>query len=176
MVMANSIERTGKFYYGDKKADESLLLENQIKKRDEEKVIKEAGAILLEQEIAKQKELEARLDTLEMIPSGNKLIILPYPTNPYRKVVSKGGIFVDYDGSFNNPDTGEKDKLEVGVKCGKVIEVGPDCKWAAVGDDVFYESRVTVKLPFFSLGYEITNEPNIHTFLNEDLKARLGMK
>lgn len=176
--MGNSIEKTGKFYYGEgitkrSGSKDDLLLENVLKKQEVEKAAKEASQILLEAKKAKQKELEERLKTLEMLPIGSKVVILPYPENPYKKVITESGILIDYDGSFKNPDSGEQDKLKQGIQCAKVIEVGPDCKVVRLGDDVFYESRATAPLPFFSLGYEVLVEGNIFVILNEGLQARL---
>ena len=154
--------------------DENLLLENLSKKREEEKVQEEASALLIKLEQEKQLELEAKLEKLELMPIGSKVILLPYPNNPYKKTITKSGLFVDYDGSFMNPDSGEKDNMKQGIKCAKVIEVGPDCKMVRAGDDVFYESRAIAPIPFFSLGYEILVEGNIFCILNEGLKARLN--
>ena len=47
----------------------------------------------------------------------------------------------DYTGEFLNPDSGENDKLKELVACAKVIEVGPDCKYLNINDDVFYDTR-----------------------------------
>lgn len=169
-------EANGTVYMGKNlkhEFNEGLLLENLSKKREEEKKAKEATEMLIELEKKKQSELEAKLEKLEMLPIGSKVVILPYPSNPYKKTISKGGILIDYDGSFKNPDTGEQDKLKQGIQCAKVIEVGPECKIVRPGDDVFYESRACAVIPFFSLGYEILVEGNIFCILNEGLKARL---
>lgn len=145
---------------------------------EKDKQVKEAALKLkLELERQKQAELEAKLETLEMLPMSNKIILLPYPTNPYKKLVSQGGLFIaDYKGQFLNPDSGENDNLKELVACAKVIEVGPDCKFLKSGDDVFYDTRTVYPVPFMSLGYILTSEPQILCFLNDKLKERLNME
>ena len=87
----------------------------------------------------------------------------------------QGSIIVDYGGEFKNPDSGEMDKMKVGIGCAQVIEVGPECKYTKIGDDVFYDTRTTVPVPMLSLGYEILAEQQIFCMLAEGLKARLKM-
>jgi len=176
--MGNSIEKTGKFYYGDQapKVDESLLLDKAIKKRDEEASIKKANELLMAARIAKQKEIDEKVERLEMLPIGNKVILLPYPENPYKKIVTNSGIITDYNGEFLNPDSGEKDTLATGVACAKVIEVGPECLWAIPGDDVYYITGTAMKIPFYSQGYVTLSEIQLLCILNEGLKERFSKK
>lgn len=147
----------------------------QLEQLKDEKAATEAKNLLFELEKKKQEEIESKLNHLEMIPMYNKVILLPYPVNPYRKIV-EGHIIVDYDGSFKNPDTGEYDKMEQLVSCAKVIEVGPEVKYLKVGDDVYYDSRTVYPVPFMSLGYKLTTEVQILCVLNEDLKERFKME
>jgi hypothetical protein len=123
----------------------------------------------------KQKELEERLETLEIVPMGAKVILLPYPRNPYKKVI-EGKIIVEYNGEFNNPDSGERDALKEMVGCAKVIEVGPECKYVKAGDDIYYDTRTCYPLPFMTLGYIMTTEPQILAIINEGLKIRFKME
>lgn len=173
--MGNSIEKTGKFYPGDrprKQLDESLLLENAIEQRKREKAEQEAKELLLQARIAKQKEIDEKVERLEMLPIGNKVIILPYPENPYRKIITNTGIITEYNGDFLNPDSGERDTLKDGVMCGKIIEVGPDCQWTVPGDDVYFIKGTTVGIPFYSQGYVTLSEIQLLCVLNEGLKER----
>ena len=168
-------EVEGKFYMGKNKiyAPEDPI-QKMIKDAKLEKAKEDATQILLEAEQAKQTEIEKKLETLEIVPIGNKIVLAPYPRNPYRKIM-QGSIIVDYDGTFANPDSGEQDKMQELVACAKVIEVGPDCKYAEVGDDVYYDPRSTYPMPFMSLGHKLTTEPQILCIINENLKARLKM-
>jgi len=174
-------EQTGKFYMANRiGANEDIFLpENQIlrdaQKLREQKELEEANKLFLLAQEKKQKELDEKLERLELIPMGGKIIILPYALNPYRKVM-EGKIIVEYTGDFNNPDSGEKDKLDVFVGCAQVIEVGPEVKYIKNGDDVFYDTRTVYPLPFMQQGYKVTVEPSIIAVINEGLKARFKME
>lgn len=168
-------QAAGKFYFNNGDIDENLLLENQLRKKQEEKELAEAQQMLIEASKQKQEEINSKLETLELLPMGNKVILLAYPVNPYRKIV-EGSIIVDYDGSFKNPDTGEWDKQKELVGCAKVIEVGPECKYLKPGDDIYYDTRTTYPVPFMSLGYKLTTEPQVLCVLNEGLKNRFKME
>lgn len=171
-------EQNGKFFMGGLSENYKLTPENPFTKDLEnlkdEKAAKEARDLLLELQKKKQQELDNKLATLEMLPLGNKVILLPYPVNPYKKVM-QGSIIVDYSGQFNNPDTGEKDKMEPLVSCAKVIEVGSECQFLKPDDDVYYLPNTAYPIPFMSLGYKLTSEPQILCVLNEGLKERFKM-
>lgn len=167
-------EQLGKFYMGNRK-DNFVVPENpftkDLEKLKDEKAIEEAGKLLLAAEQQKQKELEERLDRLELMPLGQRLIIEPYPSNPYRKLV-EGSILVSYAETFKNPDSGEYDKMAAGVICAKVIEVGPECQWVRPGDDIFCQNGVLTVVPFFSSGYKTLAEAQILAVIGEKLKER----
>lgn len=146
----------------------------ELERQKEQKAQEEARSLLLELEKKKQVEIDTKLAHLEMLPMMNKIILLPYPTNPYKKIM-QGNIIVDYNGSFKNPDSGEQDKLKELVGCAQVIEVGPDCKYLKPGDDIYYDTRTTYPVPFMSLGYQLTTEPQVLCVLNENLKERFNM-
>lgn len=142
----------------------------QLKKENYAKELKKA---LFEAEKSKQEEINKKIEKLEMLPLYNKIIIQPYPVNPYRKVV-EGNLIVDYTGGFRNPDSGEDDTLDTFVGCAKIIETGPEVKYLKVGDDVYYDTRTVYPVPFMSLGYRLTTEPQILCVLNENLKERFN--
>ena len=169
-------EETGKFYVGKNK----LMLPNdpfmdEVQKIKDAQEAERLGHQLIEIEKAKQEEINSKLETLELMPMINKVIILPYPRNPYRQLI-KGNIIVDYDGTFKNPDTGEMDKSGEFVGCAKVIEVGPECKYLQIGDDIYYDTRTTYPVPFMSLGYKLTSEPQVICVLNEGFKQRFQLQ
>ena len=141
-----------------------IIPENQLladaQRLREEKEKEELNQKLIELDKAKQQSIEEKLKTLELIPNGNKIMILPYPTNPYKKIM-QGSIYLGNNGDFKNPDTGEMDRLEESIICGQVVELGPDCKFGKVGDDVFYDKRSVYPVPFMSSGYILTSEPQI---------------
>lgn len=173
-------EQNGKFFMGNRSDNYKPLilpgnpLENEFKKAKEEKDAEELRNTLFEAEKAKQEEINKKLETLEMLPMLNKVIISPYPVNPYRKVI-EGNLIVEFTGTFNNPDSGERDQLQELVACAKVIEVGPECKYLKPGDDVYYDPRTCYPVPFMSLGYKLTSESQILCVLNESLKERFKM-
>lgn len=168
-------EQTGKYFMGK---NTLILPTNPIvaeaQKLRSEKEVQEAQAKLVELDKAKQAELEAKLETTELIPFGNKIILMPYPTNPYRRVL-QGSIIVEYDGGFKNPDSGEWERQKTFVGCAQVIEVGPECKYLKIGDDVFYDTRTVYPVPFYSMGYVLTGESQILCVMNEKLKERFNM-
>lgn len=154
-----------------------IVPENKfLKERKKEKEIADAQKLaeeLRELHMAKQKEIEEKLETLELMPNGNRIIIMPYPANPYVKVLSEGGIYIAPNANYFNEDTGEIDQAEELVACAKVIEVGPDVKNVQVGDDIYYDGRTGYPLPFMNLGYKIVPETQILVIINENVKSRL---
>ena len=152
-------------------AENDILI--QAKRQREEKEKEEAAKLLIELAKEKQNELEKKLPNLELMPVGYNIIILPYPHNPYKKIITQGGIIVDgYEGQFKNPDSGENDHLKLGIGTAKVIEVGPLCKYVNKGDDIFYDTRVVKPIPFLDLGYQLSTEQNIIAIINEGLTER----
>lgn len=146
----------------------------EVDQMKEKKELEEIQKKLLELDKIKQEEINQKLQNLELIPMFDKVIILPYPQNPYRKII-EGNIIVDYDGTFKNPDSGEMDKQNVFVGCANVIEIGPTSKFLKPGDDVFYDTRTVYPVPFQSLGYKLTSETQILCVINEKLKERFKM-
>lgn len=178
--MSEAEKNGGKFYMGGNKENYKGLilpvnpLEKEFGNLKDEQAAAEARELFLQLQREKQEELNAKLQTLELLPMFNKVILLPYPVNPYKKIID-GSIIIDYNGEFFNTESGEKDKLQELVACGKVIEVGPECKFLKPGDDIFYDPRTTYPVPFMSLGYKLTTETQILCVLNESLKERFKM-
>lgn len=150
------------------------LLQKEFDKAKLEKDKEEAGRILFEAEKKKQEELDAKLATLEIVPMFNKIILAPYPRNPYKQLV-KGNIILGSAANFKNPDTGEMDTLKELVACARVVEIGPDVEYLKAGDDIFYDPRSCYPVPFMSLGHLLTSEPQILCVINEGLKERFKM-
>ena len=57
----------------------------EARKAEEEKKAEELAQRLKETHLAKQREIEERLKDLEIVPNGNRLVLMPYPSNPYVK-------------------------------------------------------------------------------------------
>jgi len=172
--------QTVRFYMGDRKnaGEQFILPKNDIlemaEKQRKEKEAEEATKLYLEAQKNKQKEIDEKLATLELLPMLDKIIISKYPENPYRKIM-EGNIIVEYSGAFKNPDTGENDKLEEFVACARVIEVGPLSKYLKPGDDIFYDKRTVYPVPFMSMGYNLLSEGQVLCVLNDKLKERFKM-
>lgn len=167
-------EQMGRYFMSNRSNLEVPTIKDAAERLREEKAAEEIRKALFEAEQNKQAEINKKLETLEMLPMMNKIILQPYPVNPYRKVV-EGSLIVDYTGAFKNPDSGEEDKLQELVGCAKIIEVGPECKYLKPGDDVYYDTRTVYPVPFMSMGYRLTSEPQILCVLNEKLKERFNM-
>ena len=167
-------EQMGRYFMSNRSNLEVPTIKDAAERLKEEKAAEEIRKALFEAEQNKQAEINKKLETLEMLPMMNKIILQPYPVNPYRKVV-EGSLIVDYTGAFKNPDSGEDDKLQELVGCAKIIEVGPECKYLKPGDDVYYDTRTVYPVPFMSMGYRLTSEPQILCVLNEKLKERFNI-
>ena len=167
-------EQMGKYFMSNRSNLEVPTIKDAAERLKEEKAAEEIKKALFEAEQNKQAEINKKLETLEMLPMMNKIILQPYPVNPYRQVV-EGSLIVDYTGAFKNPDSGEDDKLQELFGCAKIIEVGPECKYLKPGDDVYYDTRTVYPVPFMSMGYRLTSEPQILCVLNEKLKERFNM-
>lgn len=176
MIMGSLSESAGKFFItkGGVYAKENEFL-SELDEAKTKVEIEEAQKKLIELDKLKQEEINQKLQTLELIPMFDKVILLPYPQNPYRKII-EGNIIVDYDGTFKNPDSGEWDKEKVFIGCAKVIEVGPITKYLKVGDDVFYDTRTVYPVPMLNLGYKLTSEVQILCVINEGLKKRFNIE
>ena len=104
-------------------------------------------------------------------PLYSNLLVLPYEKNPYLDYETKEGFIIN-DEKFDNPDTGEVDMLFQEVVCGKVIEVGPWCKYTKVGDDIFFNIRTTKPVPFNRDGFILCNEQSVMAVMADDLDTR----
>ena len=109
----------------------------------------------------KQKEIDDKAERLELIPISNKVLILPYPENPYRKAITSSGLIIPLNPQFQNPESGQQDNLKEGIVCAKVIEVGPECKWLKEGDDIYIRNVGAAPVPFDRRGYWAISEQNV---------------
>lgn len=170
-------KQTGNFFMPGKSklaVPENPFSDGAQKVRDE-KDVKELESRYRDAHEAKQKEIEERLEGLEIIPNGNRVIVMPYGSNPYVKVLTKSGIYVQPTGTFFNPDSGTMDTMEEAIICGAIIEIGPECKNVRIGDDIYFNKNTAAPLPFMGLGYQTLPEQNIMAIINNDLKTRLKM-
>lgn len=173
--MRNNLEN--KFYMNDGKSCDIILPENEFLNELRENKQKENLEKLANEELRKikekQEEINNKIERLQVVPLFTNVMILPYGENPYVNAISKGGVLLaNTGGSFDNPDTGQKDTLKQAFTCGKVIEVGPDCKYVKRGDDIFYATNGARPVPFMNQGFWMIGEQNIMVAINEDMKER----
>ena len=167
-------EKFGNYYMNKNLIVPENEIVKQARQEREKKEEQELTERLIQVHAQKQEEINSKLETLEILPTGNRLIVLPYPENPYKKILdANSGLFIEPSGKFINPDTGQLDEKQELMLCGKVIEVGPECKYVQVGDDVYYDYRTAYPLPFMSNGYKIFSEQSVFAAVGESLKQRL---
>lgn len=128
----------------------------------------------IKDELEKAKEITEKMQTMEIMPCGNYVLVRPYAKNPYEKieVTNSGLVIPEFDGKFMNPDTGEEDTRENFACQGTVLAVGPLVKWIQEGDDIFYRRAQAVPVPFFRQGFEVVPETCIQAVVNEGIQAR----
>lgn len=101
-----------------------------------------------------------------IIPTQGRVVVLPYERNPYRVPLTQsasGLILGDFEttANYKSQETGEQEAAKRGIWCCKVIAVGPECKTAVEGEDVYINFTMAVPVPFGGKGYYSTSENNI---------------
>lgn len=125
-------------------------------------------------ELERAQEITEKMNSMEIMPAGQYVLVRPYAKNPYEKieVTNSGLVIPTFDGKFKNPDTGEEDVEENFSRQGTVIAVGPLVKWIKEGDDIYYRKMQAVPIPFFKEGLEVVAEASIQCVVNEGIQAR----
>lgn len=107
----------------------------------------------------------------EIMPLYNNVILRPYSENPYVEMQSEDGLLLT-DDQFDSQDSGETEKRDLLIGCGQVIEIGPECKYLQIGDDVFYNTVTVRPVPFQRQGFLLCSEQSILAVMNDDLTGR----
>ena len=113
----------------------------------------------------------------EIRPIGNYIIIKPFAENPFQRIKKVGRLIIDTGGlkpQFKNNDTGEIEEEENITKSGVIVEIGPECKWAQIGDCVFYPRTSIIPIPFYKQGLELVNESRLIAIVNDNLTERFN--
>ena len=169
--MAIREELTGNYIMGSKDTPELTpeMFEELEKFKAEQQDFENKARIAEEQ---KRQELWANKS---IMPFGHNIMIQPYPENPYLKKVNESGIILDKR-DFTNQDTGQKDELDLGVPCARVVEVGPDVKYIRRGDEIIYMAQRVLPVPFMNTGFLLLNEGAVMCVINNDdnLKSRFN--
>lgn len=129
----------------------------------------------IERTLEKSKEIVEKAGTMEIMPLSGNVLLRPYSENPFKimKETDSGLILPGNDGLFQNPDSGEGDKMEMGVVWADVIEVSPEAKkFLREGDIVLFRNRSQSPVPFLNQGFCVTHINNILTVVNEGLVER----
>jgi hypothetical protein len=123
-----------------------------------------------------KKEVTKDLKDLQIKPLSNYVIVKPYNENPFQQIKrSDSGIITDLGGmapTYKSNETGEWEEEDLMIKTGVIMEVGPDCKYAKVGDSTFWTIASEVMLPFFRQGFFVVNETRLLALINSDLDER----
>lgn len=123
-----------------------------------------------------KKEVTKDLKDLHIKPLSNYVIVKPYNENPFQQIKrSDSGIITDLGGmapTYKSNETGEWEEEDLMIKTGVIMEVGPDCKYAKVGDSTFWTIASEVMLPFFRQGFFVVNETRLLALINSDLDER----
>lgn len=123
-----------------------------------------------------KKEVTKDLKDLQIKPLSNYVIVKPYNENPFQQIKrSDSGIITDLGGmtpTYKSNETGEWEEEDLMIKTGVIMEVGPDCKYAKVGDSTFWTIASEVMLPFFRQGFFVVNETRLLALINSDLDKR----
>lgn len=107
----------------------------------------------------------------EIMPIYSNIILRPYKNNPYVIEKTESGLIYN-DEDFDNEDSGEHEKQELVIMCAEVVEVGPECKYVQVGDDVYFNVFSARPVPFQRQGFMLCNEMNIISVMNDNLEER----
>ena len=113
----------------------------------------------------------------EIRPIGNYIIIKPFAENPFQRIKKVGRLIIDTGGlkpQYKNNDTGEIEEEENITKSGVIVEIGPECKWAQIGDCVFYPRTSIIPIPFYKQGLELVNESRLIAIVNDNLTERFN--
>lgn len=123
--------------------------------------------------------INENVETIEIMPIGNNLIVKPFTDNPFQRIVrdNKSGLIIDLGGQhpqYKNTDNGQIEEEESFIKVGVVQEVGYKCEAVVPGDTVFYTKPSAVPIPFYKQGLEYINENRVMAIVNSGLTERFN--
>jgi len=109
----------------------------------------------------------------EVMPLYTYVLVELYDENPYEVHETETGLKLT-NGEFDSPDSGNREKKELNMHCGKIIEVGPDCKYAKAGDDCYLPLNAVRPVIFKGNVYFICAEQNLTLLLGDNLSERFN--
>lgn len=122
--------------------------------------------------------VKANMNTIEIKPMFSRVLIKPFEHNPFQQIkISNSGLITDLGGmtpTYKSNDTGEWEEEKQFIVTGTVIDAGPECKYLAEGDVVFYRVDTAVPVPFFKQGLVSVSENQVISVVNEGLTERFN--
>lgn len=112
---------------------------------------------------------------LELMPVNSYVLVSPFETNPFQRVVKKNGIITDLGGltpTYKSQESGKIEEEKQFIQVGVVMETGPDCKFVKPGDMIFWAINSEIPVPFYKFGFRIVSEQRVIAVANEGLTAR----
>lgn len=157
--------------------DEARLAATQEHNKAVQKEIEERKARQLKEEAEKAAKVKGEFGSMEIMPLMGNVLVRPYAKNPFEKFeLSESGIILSsFDGSFDNPDTGTRDKQDNAIVFADVIEVGPEVKNIQTGDIIMFRNHSQLPVPFFGEGFYVTHQNNVLVAINKGLTERMKL-
>ena len=123
--------------------------------------------------------IKNNMNSVEIKPMFSRVLVKPFEQNPFQqiKIDKKSGLIIDMGGmtpTYKSNDSGEWEEEKQFIVTGTVIDVGPECKYLAEGDVIFYRVDTAVPVPFFKQGLVSISENQIISVVNEGLTERFN--
>lgn len=122
--------------------------------------------------------IKDNMNSIEIKPMFSRVLIKPFEHNPFQQIkVTSTGLITDLGGmtpTYKSSDTGEWEEERQFIVTGTVIDVGPECKYLAEGDVIFYRVDTAVPVPFFKQGLVSISENQVISVVNEGLTERFN--
>lgn len=105
----------------------------------------------------------------QVSPLGNYLFIMK-GENPYKNIYSSTGLLTQTTTIFGEGDgaSGSNNDLVEFIKFGYVVEVGPECKSVRIGDEIYYDQRSVLPMPFGDLTTVRVHENSVLAIVREE--------
>lgn len=120
-------------------------------------------------------QISENIDTIEIMPINDNLIVKLFEENPFQRIVKEGSIIVDLGGQkpqYKNTDNGQLEEEENFIKVAVVQEAGPSCKYIKAGDTIFTSKPSLTPIPFYKQNLYHMNENRVMAVVNEGLTER----
>ena len=120
-------------------------------------------------------QISENIDTIEIMPINDNLIVKLFEENPFQRIVKEGSIIVDLGGQkpqYKNTDNGQIEEEENFIKVAVVQETGPLCKFIKAGDTIFTSKPSLTPIPFYKQNLYHMNENRVMAVVNEGLTER----